>query len=159
MVSIINQKNNWYLITVDDPHFLSGKSLYELTRIVTKVVKFRFVILDYIHGSGKDWLIYTLQNHQNKIYTMEEFLQLLLDVKQFDWGDFFLFKEYPNHWNNPKGELYPYVISQSDTTIRAVDDQYIYVYTPYFEIVELIKENYVIESIKIDLLDNLDYPD
>ena len=40
-----------------------------------------------------------------------------------------------------------------------MDDQYIYVYTPYQEIVSLIKENYKIESINTDFLEHLEYPE
>jgi hypothetical protein len=89
---------------------------------------------------------------------IKDLLKVLNDVEQFDWGDFFLFKEYPNQWNNPGEEPYPYVVAQSDTTVRAIDDTYIYIYTPYPEIVKAIQENYLLESIKSDTLDNLDYP-
>lgn len=54
---------------------------------------------------------------------------------------------------------YPFVISQSDTTVRAVDDTYIYIYTPFEEIVKLLKDNFQIESEKDGLLEDLDYPE
>ena len=92
---------------------------------------------------------------------LEDFLEIVLFVKQFDWGDFFLFRDYPNNWINDPQMLYPEVIAQTDTTIRAVDDTYIYVYTheKNRKILNIIKDNYEIESIKTDVLENLDYPE
>jgi hypothetical protein len=149
----------WNLITIDDPAFLSGKSICEIMQLLLQTTKFKFVILNDIEGSGKDWLISTLQKTKNAIVSMEDFLKILYDIKQFDWGDFFLFKEYPQNWKNTNEEIYyPNLINQTDTTIRAVDNQYIYIYTPDKEIFNVIKENYRIESIKTDFLENLDYP-
>ncbi|WP_068471241.1 hypothetical protein [Candidatus Protochlamydia phocaeensis] len=124
-------------------------------------MSFKFIILDYIEGSGKkDGVISSLKKKQGMAIKLDQFLQELNDVKQFDWGDFFLFKEFPESWEDPKGALYPYVVAQTNTTIRAVDNQYIYVYTPYRELVDLIKNTYpTIESIKEDALNNLDFPE
>ncbi|CDR34678.1 hypothetical protein [Criblamydia sequanensis] len=55
--------------------------------------------------------------------------------------------------------MYPYVISQSNTTLRAVDNQYFYVYTPYNQLVDALKANYTIEEIRKGTLDQLDYPE
>jgi hypothetical protein len=46
-----------------------------------------------------------------------------------------------------------------DTTVRAFDSTHIFIYTPYQEVVKVIKENYLVESIKTTTLDNLDYPE
>ena len=100
----------------------------------------------------------SLLENQQKIIKVKDLLKMLPEVIQFDWGDFFLFKYYPEHWENSSRKFYRDRIVLTDTTIRAVDDQYIYVYTPYKQIVNLINENYTIESIKIDSLDKLDYP-
>ena len=85
-------------------------------------------------------------------------MKVLPDIRQFEWGDFFLFKDYPKNWNNSNDIPYPKVIIQTDTTIRAVDNQYIYIYTPFIEIIQIIKENCQIESEKTDSLENLDFP-
>ena len=69
---------------------------------------------------------------------------------------FFYSKEFPKSWDD-SGNITD-LINQTDTTIRAVDNGYMYVYTPHESIVEIIKKNYEIEEIKTDFLENLDYP-
>lgn len=155
-----NEPSNWYLVIIDDaPKFLPGKSFIDIIQLLSTAGGFNFVITDYIDGSGKDWVIQNLQDKTNTIFKIDEILKILYDVKQLDWGDFFLFKNYPQNWTNPKEEFYPFVISQSDTTVRAVDDQYLYIYTPSLEIVELLKNTYAIDEIKTGPLDTLDYPE
>ena len=146
--------NNWTLITIDDPAFLPGESIFDIIQLIIKEIEFKFVIPDEIYGAG----VGPLFKKENSILVIEEFLNLLSGVKQFDWGDLFLFKEYPKNWDNPGDGDYPYLIAQTETTVRAVDDQYIYIYTPYKEIVDVIKANYEIESIKNGPLESLDYP-
>ncbi len=155
IVSNFHLNPEWILITIVDPKNLPGESILTLIKLLLKVVKYEFVILDYIYGAG----ILPLIEKENNVITINELMNMLPEVKQFDWGDFFLFKEYPKHWNNNTKELYPYVIAQTDTTIRAVDDGYIYVYTPYPIVADIIKKKYEIESLKIDMLEKLDYPD
>jgi len=153
-------ENKWSLIIIDDaPNFLQGKSLCEILKLLSTTAKFNFVVWNHIDGSGADWLISALQIQSNKIMKIDEFLKIISDIKQIDWGDFFLFKDYPNFWRNPKGELYPYVIAQPETTVRAVDNQYFYIYTRYQEVVNVIQNHYKIESIKIGSLEELDYPE
>lgn len=149
------KKDCWHLLIIDDQNFLPGKSIYDVLQLLANVIKFNFVILNDINGAN----ISSLIEKENTVTSLEEILNAICEVKQFDWGDFFLFKDYPINWQT-FGNIndYPKLIAQTDTTVRAVDDQYIYVYTPYQEIVEVLKENYVIESIKKDLLNNLDYP-
>jgi hypothetical protein len=158
MIDHLIQNFPWTLITIDDPNFLSGKSISDAIQTLLEAVKFKFVILDNIDGSGKDWLIYTLQKEKDAVTPVDNFLKILCDITQLDWGDFFLFKEYPRNWSNFEGKPYSDIIAQTDTTVRMVDNQYIYIYTPYQEIVNIIRENYEVESIKMDILENLDYP-
>jgi hypothetical protein len=150
--------NKWTLITIDDPAFLPGKSIYDMIRLLLKIIDFKYIILYDIEGASEYGLIPELQKLENEVIQLREFLKTLCKIKQFDWGNFYLFKEYPKNWSSIKSLKYLYHIGHSDTTIRAVDDQYIYIYTPYEEIIKIIKENYTIESIKTDLLENLDYP-
>lgn len=157
-----NEKCYWYLVTIDDPDFLLGKSIYNIIKLILTKIEFHYVILEYIDGSPKSdhlGLITELQKKMGKVTDLNEIVESLSGVKQFDWGDFFLFREFPSQWDDPKGALYPHVIAQADTTVRAVDNQYIYIYTPYEEIVELIKSNYEIESLKVGSLNDLDYPE
>ena len=62
------------------------------------------------------------------------------------------------NWDNHSDYNYPNLISQTDTTVRAVDDQYIYIYTPHEKVVNLIQEKHTVDSIKTGSLDELDYP-
>jgi hypothetical protein len=162
-MEIENLKANpkWHLITIDtidDPLFLSGKIFCDLIQLLLKVIPFRYGILDAVQGSGKGYIIFLLQQKRDVVRLIDKIFRILLRVENLEWGDFFLFKEYPRHWKNPEGELYPYVIAQSDTTLRAIDGRYIYIYTPYQEVVELVKANYEIESLTTDTLENLEYP-
>ncbi len=152
------QNSKWYLITIEDPEGLPGKNIFNVIQLIMKVMNFNFIILNDINGAGKHGVVLSLQENENIVLKIGELLKVLNDITQFDWGDFFLFKQYPNKLEIFENELYPERISQTETTIRAIDDTYIYIYTPYKEIVDVIKENYEIESIKMDSLENLDYP-
>lgn len=147
----------WYLITIDDPEFLPGRSFIRVLQLLLTVIPFKFVILDDIEGSGEYGLVYSLQQRQNEPILLTDLIPLFNGVKQLDWGDFFLFREYLSHWDNPDF-YYPYLIDQSDTTVRAVDDQYIYIYTSYGQIVDVIKAHYEVESITLDVLEKLSFP-
>jgi len=153
---MICKKNSiWTLITITDPNGLPGKSIFDVILILRRFIEFKFVIIDDIIGATASILL----DKENTIMKTEDLLKIICDVTQFDWGDFFLFKKYPKNWINSKKIKYHDVISQTDTTIRAIDDGYIYIYTPFQEIVDVIKNNYEIESIKTGSLENLDYPD
>lgn len=152
------ENNKWNFLIIKDPHFLTGKSVLSLFETVTQIVNFEYIVINDINGSGKDWLISSLQDKENSIMPISDFLKTLPDINQFDWGDFFLFREYPEKWNNPHDYNYSTLVEQSDTTIRAVDNQYFYIYTPYQEIKEVLGQKLLIESEKIDLLEKLDYP-
>ena len=126
--------SKWYLITIEDPAFLPGISISNIIQLFLKNIEFKFVILNDLNGAG----ISSLLEIENEIIKIEDLLKIINQVIQFDWGDFFLFKEYPQNWKNlRKIPYYPNLVIQTDTTIRAVDDQYIYVYTPYDVIVNL----------------------
>ena len=149
----------WYLITIDDcRRMLNGESIYEMLKLIQDIEQIKFVVLDDIEGAGKYGLIASLQDNIDKIYEIKSILEKSKEIIQLDWGDFFLFKEYPNSWINLREGDYPYVIAQADTTLRAIDDQYMYIYTQSKHLVESIKSQYEIESIKFDLLENLDFP-
>jgi len=79
-------------------------------------------------------------------------------VNQLDWGDFFLFKQYPKDWDNPEVRPYPFVITQAEVTVRVVDNQYFYIYTTLQTLVDMIKSEYTIESVKTAPLEKLDFP-
>ena len=146
---------DWTLITIVDPYCLPGKSIFNIMEIINYAIKFNFVILDDIHGA----VISNLKSIENKVIEMDEFLKIVVLVKQFDWGNFFLFKNYPEKWKNTPQMSYPELIIQTDTTVRAIDDGYIYIYTPNICIINTIKANYEIETFKSNSLEKLDYPE
>lgn len=154
MLDTSKQSFNWTLITIADPKCLPGKSIFDVIQILLKAVNFKFVIIDDIIGARVSALV----EKENTIMTVDSLLNIICNVVQFDWGDFFLFKEYPENWISSKKLTYPDIIIQTNTTVRAIDDGYIYIYTPCEKIVKIIEENYKIESIKIDSINNLDYP-
>ena len=126
-----NSKDNWYLVTIKDPEYLSGYSTKKMIQLLSNAKAFKFVILDCIDGSGKDWVIYSLKTKNNTVIKIDDLLKIFDDVNQFDWGDFFLFTEFPQDSINPKKESYAFVISQTNTTLRAVDNTHFYIYTPF----------------------------
>lgn len=144
----------WHQITIVDPNALPGKSIFDVIQHLLKLINFKFVVNNDIVGAG----ISFFKENENKVMDINTFLSNLFEVVQFDWGDFFLFKDYPENWINSKKDSYPFQISKTDTTVRAIDDTYIYVYTPYHDVVNVLKENYEIEIVKYDLLEKLDYP-
>ena len=117
------------------------------------------LILDDLVGTGENFG--ALIEEEGEILTVKELLELLkltVKINQFEWADFFLFKEYPASWDDPPGTLYPQLISQTHTTVRAIDNRFMYIYTPSEEVVNLIKNTYVIESFKIGSLEHMEYP-
>lgn len=154
MENLLTSQLKWGLVIIPDPNNLPGKSISNIIHLILDSINFKFAIVDDLIGAK----ISDLVERENTIMKINDLLEVACDVVQFEWGDFFLFKEYPNQWNNSTLLGYPEIIIQTDTTVRAVDNGYIYVYTPYMEIIEMIKKNYPIESIKIDSLWNLDYP-
>ena len=151
---MINNTVYWNRISIIDPNGLPGKSIADAIKCIQRSMNFKFVIIDDIIGAK----ISVLLDKENTIMEIKDLLEIINEVIQFDWGDFFLFQEYPKNWENFKGLSYPDLVRQTDTTVRAIDDTYIYVYTPFQEIVNILKENYQIESMKTDFLENLDYP-
>lgn len=71
---------------------------------------------------------------------------------------FFLFFQAPLEWDIEQYTGYPSIIVHADTTIRVIDNQYLYIYTPIKEIADLIVSSYVIESYQFDDLTKNVYP-
>lgn len=153
------KQNKWYQVIIPDEAALPGTSILELLKCIMKVEHFEFVILDEIVGAGKNWLMRILKNHQQNVMRVKDLMFTLPDVQQFEWGDFFLFKEYPELWDEPEKTKYPYLINQTDTTISADDYFYMVVYTPHDSVINNInKKKYEIRAVKNNFLKNLDYP-
>ena len=93
-----------------------------------------------------------------KIKPLSEVLHLFLEADQICFGEFFLFKEYPQNWINREGDKSHFLIAQTTTTVRAFDQTSIYIYTPYQEVFKFLLEKYPIESHQFDYLENYVYP-
>lgn len=149
----------WYLVTIDDyPRMLTGESIFEILKLIQEVEKIKFVIFDAIDATGKDHIFRFLHENVNEVFDIENLLKITNNIEHVEWGDFFLFKEYPKDWENLGDGHYPHVIAQADTTLRGVDDQYMYIYTQSKNLVDIVKSHYEIEGVKVDLLENLDFP-
>jgi hypothetical protein len=90
--------NKWSLIIIKDPKLLPGTSILNVIKDLLIVQQFKFVVLDNIYGA----LISSIVEIEKDIIGINDLVILLPGVKQFDWGDFFLFKEYPINWLNSK---------------------------------------------------------
>ena len=153
------EKNKWFLITIDDPKFISVASILDVFTNISKIIDLKFVVLERIQGAANSGLIVTLQHKENILMNLDEALMLVQNVESLEWGDFFLFKTVPINWSNPINELYPFIIKQTDLTLRIVDNQYFYIYTTNNCIVTHFEDNYNLESVTLDFLDNLDFPE
>jgi len=130
MVSNLSTDFYWYLITIADcERALNGESIHEMLTLICDIEKIKFVILNDVEGAGEFGLINSWQDKIDEILDIGKIKTEPKKLIQLDWCDFFLFKEFPNDWTNPKDWHYPTLIAQSDTTLRAVDDQYMYIYT------------------------------
>lgn len=155
---IMNNKKEmkeWLLITIYDPRALPGKTIYEIIVLLLKLLDIKFVFLSDLEGVGVSNLII---KETTPLVEISVFLERIQLVDQFDWGDFFLLSSFPENLEVFEGTSYEDAISLTETTVRAVDDSYIYIYTPYYEVVELIEEKFQIEKIKKGTLDTLEYP-
>lgn len=148
--------STWQLVTIDDdPQLLAGKSIFDLIQLLQKQIEFKYVILKDIEGIAEGAVF--LREKEGEILEIDYLLKNICNVVQFEWGDFFLFTNYHTNWKSEDFD-YPDLIKQTNTTVRAVDNQYMYIYTPSQNIVDALKNNYKIESMKSDVLENLDYP-
>ena len=146
----------WTMISLADPASLPGTSIMKVMTSFLDIWPVHYVFLDYVEGAG----IYDMfHDREFPILAVSKFLKYLPQVIQFDWGDFYFFKT--RDMDEEKIlNLEPYEkIALSETTLRAVDDGYIYVYTPYKEVAERVKTcGFKIDSIKEGELTSLDYP-
>ena len=105
-------KNNlkWYLVTIEPNSGSSGDAVFNVITLLTKLVNYKFVIINDIEGSPKirgERLVFHLQQVENRILHLEDLLKTLPNVFQFDWGNFFLFEESPISWKGGKNVPYP----------------------------------------------------
>lgn len=162
MVKVNKKSNNlfWYEIVIDDaPRFLPGKSLYNLIDLITDPGNLNYIITDDIEGR----MVAYCQENMRSAIKISEMLPQLKTVVQFDWGDFYMYKNYPENWEFPEDlptrhAEYRQLIKDTDVTVRAVDDQYMYIYTRDENLVKLISDHYITESIKFAPLESYLFP-
>ena len=154
MTNSLARSDQWKLIVIPDPKAIPGKSIYDLVFLLSKIVSIKYVFLADLSGAGPFFAI----NENKSILEISKFLKMVSSVTQFDWGDFFLFSYNPNNIEEIKNLDYQKVIELTETTIRAVDDTYMYVYTPYEEVSSIIIKNYRVESVQGGKLEIEDYP-
>lgn len=151
-----NTKNTiWFLVVIEDPNSLPGTSIYKIIRLLQKLLNIKYVGLSDLEGAGINNLV---KKDEQPLIEIELFLKRVQSVEQFDWGDFFLFSSPPNDGQPFTQKTYPEMISLTETTIRAIDDSYIYIYTPNESINYLIQKNYQVEEVKAGKLEELEYP-
>jgi len=150
------KQNKWNQVVIPIP--LSGKCMHDLMNIILGVKNFKYIILDDIEGFAEGYLMQILRNLQFTPIRLKDIASALQHVKGFEWGSFYLFEDYPKNWDNNGHYFDPYMVKQSDSTIRAMDGNYAYIYTPYDSVIEIIKKNFKTEDVITDYLENLDYP-
>jgi hypothetical protein len=148
----------WTLAILDDPDELTGRSVVEVIALMQRAAGFRYVIVDGLEGAGVPGVIADLNERIDEPMKIEELVKIFKGVRSVEWGDFFLFKEYPNGWEDDGEEPYESVIARTDTTVRAVDGRYLYVYTFLPEIEQAVSKNYTLESRTCDCLEDLPHP-
>jgi len=94
-------KNNnviWNLVSIEDTLSLPGDSILKYIKFLVGIKNFKFVILQGIVGAGQNWIIPQLKKKEGALLPIEDLFEILPNVQQFDWGNFYLFKEKPNDW-------------------------------------------------------------
>lgn len=147
-----------HLLVIDDKNFLSGESVLAFFKILLKSKPYKYVILNDVTAIGENCIYGLFRNYDDTIFRIKDLLNIMEDVKHFEWGDFYFFDKFPSEWDHTIECDYPYLIKQSETVVRLIDDQYIYLYTTEDSVIEVIKNEYSIESLKTDFLDKLDFP-
>lgn len=151
-------KDKWNQVVIPTSDVLTGKGMLDLINITLQAKKFKYIIIVQMEAQGEVYLMRILRNLQYTPIRIKDFASTLQDIECFEWGSFYLFEDYPDKWDDPDHSFYPYVVEQTDSTIRAVDGSYAILYTPYDSVVEIIKKNYAVSEIKTDHLENLEYP-
>lgn len=161
--------SDWTQIVIRDPQALPGKSIYDLIDIISRAKKISHVIVYNLEGAGT---ILLPKDLNTPVLSLDEFMKRVSLVTQFDWGDFFLFNHDPSCESySDKG--FEEIIPCTETTVKAVDDTYLYVYTSKPEIISAIQDKYsfksmqtgdksevsYIESMQSSKLIELEYPD
>lgn len=158
-------KQIWHLLVIfDSENSLWGEIMLKPLSILNEFFGYKYVILFDFEGAGKYGLFLETREliQEGKVFTFQEIVEILKNVTDFDWADFYLFKEYPSDWIPEFNWDETSMAKFSDGLVRAVDSSYIYVYTPNLEVIEKLKASYDPSSFikeKSGFFDELPYPD
>ncbi|MGK5595737.1 MAG: hypothetical protein ACSNEK_10335 [Parachlamydiaceae bacterium] len=155
----------WHLIALKVTKVLSSELFSHVLNLLMKMEHYQYVILKDIDGApkrGRGPAIFYLQQLEDEIMPIKKIIKTLSNIQHLEWGDFFLFENSPPNWPGVKIGSYPPLIKETNTTIRAIDQTYLYIYTPSLDVIKIIQKDnspdYIIESIETDALENLSYP-
>lgn len=135
----------WHLIALEDPpEYLNAITTTKLLKLLEDHFNYKYIILHEFEGAGKPGVF---QETRKKIesftvFTFAEVYEILKDVQQFDWVDFFLFFDFPKDWEYAEDFSYHPLLSQSDGLVRGVDNRYLYIYTPNQSVIDSIQKKY-----------------
>lgn len=135
----------WHLIVLEDPpEYLNGFSTTKLLKLLEDNFNYKYIILHEFEGAGKPGVFKETRKKIESftVFTFAEVYEILKDVQQFDWVDFFLFFDFPKDWEYAVDFSYYPLLSQSDGLVRGVDNRYLYIYTPNKNVIDLVQKEY-----------------
>ena len=144
------------MVSLDDPEAIPGISIKKVIESFLNSLSTRYVFLIDVEGAGSYNM---LQDEEFPLLPISKLLDYLPQVSQFNWVDFYFLKTFITEYEDFLKLDHYEKIAASETTVRAIDQSYIYVYTPYKEVAERVKTcGFKIDSIKEGELTSLDYP-
>ena len=142
--------NTWYEIIIEDELELSGFSVFNILSILFEIDRNFEILVCNLEGANVESIV------NNKKYVSEELPSLLGAVKsasQFDWCDFFCYKENSVLSENVSYREYPLLIEKSIFTLRCVDNCYFYLYFKELDKEMLMEILKLYKRIKIEEVD------
>ena len=109
-------------IVIEDPLHLSGRSTHDFVESVLALSS-----LNWVYFRGLDGAFCGLAEPETNILPVRDFLPLLVDATQYDWGYLF-FSDLPIRYD-PESLTDAELLFRSDLSIFLVDDSYFFVYT------------------------------
>lgn len=147
----------WTLISLEDFVAVPGTSIKNVLHSFLDILEIHYVLIDNIEGAGSYEMIH---DREFPFLPITKFLEYLPLVSQFNWADFYFFQHQLSDIDGILSLDPMEIIMRSDTTIRAVDQTYIYVYTPFTEVADRVKNcGLKIDMIKENDILSLDYPE
>jgi hypothetical protein len=144
----------WSQIIIEDPEYLSGSSLRDLTEVATKAAPINYVLAMGVVGTD----VFAPTRENTTVMTVEEFTSKLSTVTQIDWGSFLFFRDRSfADWITASTPLRD-AIRLSIFSIRAVDDGYYYIYSKNDVVARSIRVTYQNAECRQGDIHSLDFP-